>query len=246
MNRLSEEQRAQRYASLQQATALHEPPVVSEAGLLDLAGSGELPAEFLGIMRASNVHVQIEVTTGRSVRGWKSWVGYERAIVISQPGPVITTSGNLQDLAERPSLTPGDCHLQVVAPGWVPVDALHWLGFAPAAHPECAFRLPLQALFARFADPGVPPPDGEPGISGIWDRPMRLCTVTADPAGYCAHLLDTGETGAWLLNADHGAAVLSPLAPRAVWRLLLALTASGSGRQPDPSFVAGSTSGKVE
>lgn len=217
------------------------------AGVFGDDGSMRIDAEeFLGIMRGSNAQVQIEVAVGQSVRVWKSWVGYERAILLGQPSPAITADDTAHDIAGRHPPILDEYVLQVAAPGWVPVDALHWLGFAPRAHPGTPLRLPSQALLRRLTDPHTPPPHDDPGISRIWDRPMQMCTVTAEPTSYYAHLLDTGETGVWMLNTegagDDGTAVLTPLTPRAVWRLLIALTASRNTRQPDSWFVTGHAS----
>lgn len=254
---------------LRHATARHEPPVVTEAGLRllrDLAVSPEPlgpelerlvqagmadddgsvridVGECLDTMRLSNVQVQIEVGAGRSVRVWKAWLGYERAMVLAQSSPAITRDDTPDGVAGRQPLTLSEYTLQVVTPGWVPVDALHWLGYGPRAHPGGSCHLPLSVLLRRLTGPRTPPPHDDPEIGRIWGQPMQMCVVTTEPTKGCVRLLDTGGAGVWMLNTEgEGAggtasaeevATLTPLTPRAVWQLFLTLTVSFGARRPD-------------
>ena len=222
-----------------------EPERLVRAGMVGDDGSVRIDVgECLDTMRLSNVQVQIEVGAGRSVRVWKAWLGYERAMVLAQSSPAITGDDTPDSIAGRQPLTLSEYTLQVVTPGWVPVDALHWLGYGPRAHPGGSCRLPLPVLLRRLTDPRTPPPHDDPEIGRIWGQPMQMCAVTAEPAKDCVRLLDTG-TSAWMLNTEgEGAggtasveevATLTPLTPRAVWQLFLALTVSFGARRPDAS-----------
>jgi hypothetical protein len=283
---LSDTQRVERYQSLRQATARHEPPVITEAGLRlirELAVSPQRPEasdeqlrpelerlvqagvvgddgslridaeEFLGTMRWSDVQVQIEVGAGRSVRAWKAWIGYYQAIVVAQSSPAIAADDSSHDIAGRRPLTLDEYSLQVVTPGWVSVDAMHWLGFGPRMHPGVPCHLPLPAPLRRLTDPHTPPPHDDVSINRIWGQPMQMCIVTAEPTRDCVRLLDTGGTGVWVLNTEGGGTggtasaeevvTLTPLTPRALWHLFLTLTVSFSARQPDPSSAVRATGG---
>jgi hypothetical protein len=225
----------ERYQLLRQATMPDEPLVVTEAELrLMLESSPTEADDFLDVIRWSNVHVQIEVGTGRSVRVWKAWLGYDRAVVLAQSSPAITADTTPEDLTGRHPLVSGEYDLQVVAPGWVPVDALHWLGFGSRAQRSGPCQLPLPALLRRLADPGVPPPRDNPDVSRIWGQPMQMCAVTTEPSRDCVLLVDTGGTGVWMLATEEDeTATLTPLTSRMIWQLFLTLTVNATARRPD-------------
>lgn len=225
---------------------------LAQAGIAD--GNGRLRLDgqlLLETMRRSNVQVQIEVCAGQSVRTWTGWLGQEQAIVMAQSSPAITAGDTRHDVAGREPLTLGEYTLQVVTPGWVPAEALRWLGFGPRADPRSRCQLPLPALLRRVTDPDSPPPRDDPGITQFWDQPLQLCAVTAEPAGERVLLLDSARTGVWLLATgdeggdgaaragDAGPVTLTPLPPRAFWRLFLTLTvhavSSRRARPPGPS-----------
>lgn len=226
---------------------------LARAGLADASGSLHASGQvFADTMRWSNVQVEIEVAAGQSVRAWKSWLGYERAIVLGQPSPAITAHDTPRGVAGRQPLTLSEYSLQVVTPGWVPVDALHWLGFWPRTSPgRGPCQLPLPALLRRVTDPATPPPRDDPDVTRLWAQPLQMCAVTAEPAGDRVLLLDSASTGVWMLATggedaggtapadETGPVTLTPLPPRAIWRLLLTLTVhavtSLSARPPGPS-----------
>jgi hypothetical protein len=91
-------------------------------------------------------------------------------------------------------------------------------------------------LLRRVADPATPPPRDDPDITRLWDQPLQMWAVTAEPAGDHILLLDSARTGVWILAtggegtrgagpADGtGTVTLTPVPPRALWRLFLALT----------------------
>lgn len=215
---------------------------LARAGIADADGSLRAAGKlFLDMMRWSNVQVQIEVGAGQSVRAWKSWLADERAIVLAQSSPAITAEDTAHGIAGRQPLTLSEYTLQVVTPGWVPVDALHWLGFGPQTHSRSPCQLPLSALLRRVTDPRTPPPRDDPDIARLWDQPMQMCAVTAEPAGGRVLLLDSARTGVWMLATegedaggassaqDAGTVTLTPLSPRSIWQLLLTRTVNAAG-----------------
>lgn len=208
-SRLSAAQRLERYESLRRATVRHGPPVTTE--------------EFLDTVRWSNIHMQIEVGAGLSVRVWKAWLGYEWAMILAQSSPAIRADDAPHNVAGRQLLIPSEYGLQAVSPGWVPVDALRWLGFGPRTYPARDCRLPLSALLRRVADPGTLPPCDDPEVSRIWGQPMQICVITTEPTRDCIRLLDTGRTGVWVVHTEGDTATLTPLPPRAVWQIFLIL-----------------------
>jgi hypothetical protein len=239
---LSDAQRVERYELLREATTLREPPVVTEADLRrvpELAATESVAGaagagEFLDTTRRSNVQVQVEVAAGDSVRVWEAWLGYASAIVLAQPSPAIRTDDTPDGIitGRQPPVVTG-YSLRKTAPGWVPVDAMRWLGFRSAADPAGSCRLPLPALLRRLADPRDPPPHGDPGLGRIWSEPMQMCAVTARPADERVLLLDAGGAGVWTLDTeDEGAVALTRISPRAIWRLFLALTISTMTTRP--------------
>lgn len=201
-----------------------------QAGLI--GGDGRLNPAAEGLveaLRRPNVHLQIEVAAGQSVRAWRAWLGYRHAVILAQSRPAITAADSPLDVAgRRPSTLPG-YRLQAVVPGWVPVAAAQWLGLGPRESPAGHPRLPLAALFRRLGDPGTPVPGDDAVLARIWDQPMQMCAITAEPSGERTILLDAARAGLWLLATEDpgpdasadATATLAPLPSHAVWRLLL-------------------------
>lgn len=182
--------------------------------------------DLVEAVRRPNVQLQIEVAAGQSVRTFRAWLGYQRAVVLAQSRPAITAADSPLDVAGRRPLTQPDYRLQAVVPGWVPVAAAQWLGLGPRESPAASPRLPLPALFRRLGDPGTPVPGDDPVLARIWEQPMQLCVISAEPSGERRILLDAARAGLWLLaREDSGAdaTVLAPLPAHAAWRLLLTL-----------------------
>ncbi|MDR0345117.1 MAG: hypothetical protein LBI49_18795 [Nocardiopsaceae bacterium] len=210
---------------------------LAQAGLADASGNMHAGGKaFLDTVRWSNAHLEIEVAAGQSVRAWKSWLGQEHAVVLAQSSPAIAPGNTPHDVAGRQPLTLSHYTLQLVTPGWVPVDALHWLGSRPQTPPGHPCQLPLSPLLRRVTDPAVPPPRDDPDITRLWDQPLQMWAVTAEPAGDHLLLLDSAATGVWMLATGSegtrgarptdgtGTVTLTPLPARALWRLLLVLT----------------------
>lgn len=211
-----------------------------QAGLI--GGDGWLnpaAADVVEAVRRPHVELQAEVAAGESVRVFKAWLGYRRAVILAQPSPAITAADGPRDIAGRTPPTLDGYQLQVVVPGWVPVAAARWLGFGPRESPAGSGRLPRPALLRRLADPGAPlpgaplpgaPAPGAPApgddqvLARIWAQPMQLCALTVQPSRYRTLVLDAAGAGLWLLaEEDPGTAVLTPLPAHAAWRLLLTL-----------------------
>lgn len=196
-----------------------------QAGLI--GGDGWLnpaAADVVEAIRRPNVELQAEVAAGESVRVFKAWLGYRRAVILAQPSPAITAADGPRDIAGRTPPALDGYQLQVVVPGWVPVAAARWLGFGPRESPAGSGRLPWPALLRRLADPGAPVPGDDQVLARIWAQPMQLCALTVQPSRYRTLVLDAAGAGLWLLaTEDPGTAVLTPLPAHAAWRLLLTL-----------------------
>jgi hypothetical protein len=196
-----------------------------QAGLI--GGDGWLnPAatDVVEAIRRPDVQLQVEVAAGASVRVFKAWLGYQRAVILAQPSPAITVADSPQDIAGRTPPALAGYQLQVVVPGWVPVAAARWLGLGPRESPAGDRRLPWPALLRRLADPGAPVPGDDPVLARLWGQPMQLCAITVQPSRSRTLVLDAAGAGLWrLATEDPGTAVLTPLPPHAAWRLLLTL-----------------------
>ncbi len=199
-----------------------------QAGLIGADGRLNPAAkDLVEAVRRPNVQLRIEVAAGQSVRTFRAWLGYQRAVILAQSKPAITAADSPLDVAGREPLTQPDYRLQAVVPGWVPVAAAAWLGLGPRESPAASPRLPLPALFRRLGDPGTPMPGDDPILARIWDQAMQLCVISAEPSGERIILLDAARAGLWLLaTEDSGADATATLAPwpaHAAWRLLLTL-----------------------
>jgi hypothetical protein len=186
--------------------------------------------DIVEAVRRPNVQLQIEVAAGQSVRAWKAWLGYQRAVILAQARPAIAATDSPADVTGRTPLTQPDFRLQAVVPGWVPVAAAQWLGLGPRESPAGRPGLPRAALFQRLGDPGSPVPGDDPVLARIWAQPMQLCAITVQPSGERTFLLDAASAGLWLLTTEDsgpdGTAMLAPLPAHAAWRLLLTLIAN--------------------
>jgi hypothetical protein len=227
--------------SAQRPEALNEPLRLEleglvRAGLVD--GDGRLnpgAKDLVEAVRRPNVRMQIEVAAGQSVRTWKAWLGYQRAVILAQSSPAITAADGPRDVAERRPLTLAGYDLQAVLPGWVPVAAARWLGLGPRESLAGLPRLPLPALLRRLADPATPVPGDDPVLARIWEQPLQMCAITVEPSGERAVLLDGARTGLWLLASEEEVAVLTPLPSHEAWRLLLTLiTKADKARRAGP------------
>lgn len=207
-----------------------------QAGVI--GGDGRLSPgakDLVEAVRRPNVAMQIEVAAGQSVRAWKAWLGYQRAVILAQSSPAIAAADSPDEVAGRKPLALAQYHLQAVVSGWVPVAAARWLGLGPRESPPGHPRLPMPALFRRLADPRTPLPGDDPVLARIWDQPMQMCAITVEPSGERAVLLDTARTGLWLLAIEDAEAALTPLPSHAAWRLLLTLiTKADKARRTGP------------
>lgn len=210
-----------------------------QAGLIGTDGRLNPAAKaIVETVRRPDVQLQIEVAAGPSVRTWKAWLGYRRAVILAQSTPAIAAADSPLDVTGRRPLTQPDYRLQAVVPGWVPVAAAQWLGLGPREALAASPRLPLPALFQRLGDPGLPVPGDDPVLARIWEQPMQLCVISAEPSGERRIMLDAARADLWLLaREDSGAdaTVLAPLPAHAAWRLLLTLIVNaGKARQAGP------------
>jgi hypothetical protein len=263
--RLTETERARRYDLLVQATALPEAPLLTEAALrllLDLAGTARVPSEsraalgqliaaglagsdgrlvpdaagIVEVMRQPAIWLRIEAIAGQRHGTWKAWLSDQRAVMVVQ-----------SDGADQ-------YVLQTAVPGWVPVAAIRWLGFAPRDPLDGRPVLPMATLLSWLDDPDTPLPGGDavpggglrrggdaapggdavPGggavLAAIWAQPGRLWAIDVEPGGGRVLVLDAAEAGLWRVSADAAddSAALTPLPPRTFWRLLLTLIARAS------------------
>jgi hypothetical protein len=247
--RLTEAERARRYDLLLQTSTPPEPPVLSgdglrllfyattaplipealpahvrpevdrlaAAGLVD--GRGRLVAQaanIVDLMRKPAIRVGIEALTGKpSGAAWTAWLSEERAVIVAHPGAT------------------DDYTLLTAIPGWVPVAAFRWLDIGPRDTLTGSTELSMSDLLRWIDDPDTPPPGDNPVLARIWAQPGRLWGIDVEPADGRALLLDADEAGLWLVTAvdaegGTGGALLTPLSPRALWRLLITFIARAS------------------
>jgi hypothetical protein len=259
--RLTEVERASRYDLLVRATTLREPPVLSEAGLRLLLGaaaaprtSDELPAhlrpqlqrliaagladgdgrltpqagDIVKVIEQPAIWLRIETAGGQPMT-WTAWLSNKLAVIVARAGPA------------------DDYTLRTVIPGWVPVEAVRWLGIGPrdmpagprdpraSARARSARRpvLPMAAMLSWLDEPAIPPPGDDPVLAQIWAQPGRLWAIEVAPDGGRVLVLDAAEAGLWLVTGTDSAddaedLVLMPLPPRTFWRMLLTFIASAS------------------
>lgn len=188
-------------------------------------------------VRQPDVQLVIEVAAGQSMRSFKAWLGYRRAVILAQPSPAITAADTPRDVADRTPLTCGEYVLDAVLPGWVPVAAARWLGLGPRQSPAGQCRLPLPDLARRIADPDVPVPADDPLLARIWGEPVQLCAISVQPAEENVLLIDAARAGLWLLSAeDDSTGVLTALPSHSAWRLLLTLITGADRAQRKASI----------
>jgi hypothetical protein len=266
--RLTEVERAGRYDLLVRATTLREPPVLSEAGLRLLLGaataplpSDELPAhlrpqlqrliaaglaggdgrltpqagDIVKVIGQPAIWLRIEAAGGQPMT-WTAWLSNKLAVIVARAGPA------------------DDYTLRAVIPGWVPVEAVRWLGIGPRdmpagprdmpagprdmpasarARPARRPVLPMTTMLSWLDEPDIPPPGDDPVLAQIWAQPGRLWAIEVAPDGGRVLVLDAAEAGLWLVTGAGSAddaedVVLLPLPPRTFWRMLLTFIASAS------------------
>jgi hypothetical protein len=223
-------------ARAQRAEELHEPllPELDQLVRVGLiGGDGLLNPEAKHIvetLQRPHIRLTIEVAAGKSMRGFKAWLGYRHAVILAQPSPAIMAANSPHDVADRDLPTLPGYALDAVMPGWVPVAATRWLGFGPRESLAGHFQLPISLLLQRIADPEVQVPGDDAALARLWDEPMQLCAISVQPGDGRLLLLDTARTGIWLVSVDEtsGAdAELRPLPSHTAWRLLLTLITAG-------------------
>jgi hypothetical protein len=240
--RLTEVERAGRYDLLVRATTLREPPVLSEAGLrllLDAATAprppDELPAhlrpqlqrlitaglaggdgrltpqarDIVKVIEQPAIWLRIEAAGGQPMT-WTAWLSNKLAVIVARDGPA------------------DDYTLRTVIPGWVPVQAVRWLGIGPRDVPagprdvpagprdvpagprdsQASARalparrpvLPMTTMLSWLDEPGIPPPGDDPVLAQIWAQPGRLWAIEVAPDGGRVLVLDAAEAGLWLVT----------------------------------------------
>jgi hypothetical protein len=244
--RLTDAERAKRYDLLVLATTPPEPPVLSADGLRLLLYAATAPlvsdalpeqvrpqvdrlvaaglvdsggrlvpraANVADLIRKPAIWVGIEALTEKpSGAVWNAWLNGERAVIVAHPGGT------------------DEYTLLTAIPGWVPVAAFRWLDIGPRDTLTGSAELPMTDLLRWIDDPDTPPPGDDPVLARIWAQPGRLWGIDVEPADGRALLLDAGEAGLWLVTAvaAEETVLLTPLSPRALWRLLITFIARAS------------------
>jgi hypothetical protein len=242
---LAEPERARRYDLLVKATTAPEPPLLSDSALQLLVGLASVPrtiadlpgqlrpqldrliaaglvdsdgrlaptaADLVAVMRDPDIWLRIEAVAGPRLGVWTAWLSDQRAVIATQPGPA------------------DDYSLLTAMPGWVPVAAFGWLGIGPRDPLGGRAVLPMAVLLRWLDEPDTPLPGGDPVLTEIWVQPGQLWAIDVEPDGGRVLVLDAVEAGLWLVTAedaeqDTDEAVLTPLPPHTLWRLLLTFIA---------------------
>jgi hypothetical protein len=139
-------------------------------------------------LAAPNVRLNADIGTSAGRATWSAWLGPERAVVAVRADPA------RDDLA-----------VFIVPPAWAPVMAVRWLGVGPRpeAAPGSVAVVPMALLQQRLADRAVPAPPGAPAeVRALWDQPLVLWGLRADPGGFGLLVLDAARAGFWLASVE--------------------------------------------